>query len=91
MTDTTQAATVTDPTPAADLSAAIETNAVLAEIDAVSLHTGYSKALTGARAQLVTALMFVEMHFRQLETKAADLFASAETAPDASAATPAAQ
>jgi hypothetical protein len=113
MTDTTQAAIVmTDPSPAADLSAAIDVptleslsakaNELLAEIDASELHAGVSKALTGARAQIVTALLFVETHFRQLEVKAADPFASAETAvkdevakvetaPDAAAATTAAQ
>lgn len=53
---------------------------MLAEIDASEIHTGASKALAAARAQLVTALMFVEIHFQQLETKVGGLFASAETA-----------
>ena len=101
MTDQTTQAAV-DPSAAGALSVASmidvptlasfgeKTNAALAELDAISTHTGYSKALSGARAQLVTALLFVETHFERLEAKAAalvnadeklikDLFHSAET------------
>jgi pyruvate dehydrogenase E2 component (dihydrolipoamide acetyltransferase) len=71
------AAAITPPNAASVNQKASE---LLSEIDASEIHTGASKALTAARGQLVTALMFVEMHFQQLETKVGDLFASAETA-----------